>query len=88
MISTREHEKTEKDIGDVYVSNYSFTGTLESKKEKVREEIQRILGRKILTIRRMDGHPYWIVQRTLQEEHDGNWADAYTAMEENKIPMN
>lgn len=75
-----------KDIGmDIDDRNPAPIGDLTTDEDKVLTDIKRIIGSDQVTRRRLEGVPAWIIERSLKEEHDSNWKDAYESVDERNV---
>lgn len=60
-------------------------GDMTSNLQRILHSLYKRIRNSITTIKKLEGAPSWITNKSLQEEHDNKWIGAYREVEENGL---
>lgn len=88
-IHDEDKDGMEKDIGSCRINTKMPTGrSLRSTEMDILKDIEDKIGTSQVTASALAFAPSWIVEKAMKAEHDENWKDAYTEVEESSLPHN
>lgn len=72
-------------VGYFEITVENFMGTLTSE-DKVLSEVKKVIGGIHFNTKRIECAPSWLVQKSIESEHNENCADAYEEVTGKEVP--